>query len=225
MQHTVNLITTEDGSHTFMSGKFQTTFHSVHGAVEESRHVFIKNGLLDFLNTHSKKEIHILEIGFGTGLNTYLTFLESQQHSVAIHYHAVELYPISIENVRRLNYAQRNDGLYHDVFLQMHLQEWNVSSAISPEFNLTKHLIKAEDYFTDITFDLIYFDAFSPKEQPELWTEDVFRKMYGLLNNNGILVTYCAQGQMKRNLKAAGFRVKALKGFGSKREMTRAEKV
>ncbi|MES2131601.1 MAG: tRNA (5-methylaminomethyl-2-thiouridine)(34)-methyltransferase MnmD [Bacteroidota bacterium] len=224
-QHIVKLIATEDGSHTFRSDQFQTTFHSVHGAIEESKHVFIQNGLLNFLNTHPKKEVHILEIGFGTGLNAYLTFLESQKQSVVVHYHAVELYPISTEDAKRLNYAQVNDSLYHASFLQMHLQEWNIQSVISSEFNLTKHLIKAEDYHTTQTFDLIYFDAFSPKEQPELWTEEVFRRMHGLLNEKGSLVTYCAQGQMKRNLKAAGFVVKALQGFGNKREMTRAEKI
>lgn len=202
------------------SGRFGATYHSLQGAVEESRHVFINNGLLFFLNQNPKKELNILEIGFGTGLNTFLTFLETKHSGITVDYHAVELYPVPMEIAKQLNFTKDYSRNEEAVFLRMHEYTWNEGYLLSETFQLTKHLAKAETFHSECTFDLIYFDAFSPKEQPELWTETVFRNMYSLLNETGMLVTYCAQGQMKRNMKAAGFMVKALKGFAVKREMT-----
>lgn len=139
---------------------------------------------------------------------------------MSVDYHAVELYPIPLAIAKQLNFTKDYSREEEAAFLRMHEQAWNERHPLSGEFHLTKHLAKAETFQSPQTFDLIYFDAFSPKEQPELWTEPVFRNMYALLNEQSMLVTYCAQGQMKRNMKAAGFKVKALKGFAVKREMT-----
>ncbi len=223
-KHQVKLVETKDGSTTLFSELFQTTYHSTDGSVEESMHVFIGNGLNYCLNSVVDKEIHILEIGFGTGLNALLTLMELVKYDVTIHYHTIELYPLWLESIEKLNFTQKLGSAYDECFKQMHLQEWNTTSEISKGFYLTKILKSIEDYSTDAKFDLIYFDAFSPKEQPELWTETIFNKMYSFLKTKGSLVTYCAQGQMKRNMRSVGFKTTVLPGFGSKREMTRAEK-
>lgn len=220
--HPIKLITTQDGSHTYLSEQFHSTYHSVNGAIEESTHVFIHNGLIPLIN--EKDTVDILEVGFGTGLNAYLSFLQTQLKPIIIHYESVEAYPISQEDAQALNYIHGYESSIGSVFLNMHEQEWNVAHLLSSRFNFTKHLVKLEDFKTNQQFDLIYYDAFSPKEQPELWTESVFRQLYAVLKPGGVLVTYCAQGQMKRHLKAVGFHVSALPGYGSKREMTRAEK-
>lgn len=218
--HILKPVETKDGSLTLVSGRFGATYHSLHGAVEESRHVFINNGLLFFLHRNPKKALRILEIGFGTGLNTFLTCLETKHLGITVDYQAVELYPVPMEIAKQLNFTKDYPGDEAAVFLRMHEQAWNEKHPLSGTFHLTKHLAKAETFRSGRAFDLIYYDAFSPKEQPELWTETVFRNMYALLSEHGLLVTYCAQGQMKRHMKAAGFKVKALKGFAAKREMT-----
>lgn len=218
--HTLATVETKDGSFTLRSERFGATYHALQGAMEESRHVFLNNGLLPFIAQHPKKPCCILEIGFGTGLNAFLSFLEAKNSATAIRYHAVEWYPVPSEIVRQLNFSNGYSEEEGAVFLRMHEQPWGEEEKHHDLFYLTKHLEKTETFQSTHTFDIIYFDAFSPKDQPELWTEAIFRNMFSLLNENGMLVTYCAQGQMKRNLKAAGFTVKALKGFATKREMT-----
>lgn len=218
--HSLQAVETEDGSLTLRSERFGATYHSVQGAKEESRHVFINHGLLHFLDQHPRKELHILEIGFGTGLNAFLTFLEAERLALKVYYHTVEAFPVPMETVKQLNFSQGHLPLEQLVFEKMHEQAWGVEQKLSAYFYFGKHFKKIETFQLSQSIDLIYFDAFSPKEQPELWTEDIFKKMYMLLTEKGMLVTYCAQGQMKRNMKAAGFRVRALKGFAAKREMT-----
>lgn len=218
--HTLRPVETEDGSLTLLNEHFGATYHATQGAREESRHVFINHGLLLFLKENSKKELRILEIGFGTGLNAFLSFLEAERLGVTIRYHAVEYYPVPVELLRQLNFSENHLKEEQAVFMKMHEQAWGKEQQLSEHFYLTKYFEKIETFQLSQVFDLIYFDAFSPKEQPELWTEEIFKRMYALLNEAGMLVTYCAQGQMKRNMKAAGFRVKALKGFAVKREMT-----
>lgn len=221
--HQTSLIKTRDGSNSLFSEQFNTSFHSLFGAIEESKHVFIEQGLKPLLNTE-QKEISIIEIGFGTGLNTLLTIREVLQKPITINYHAVEFYPIAFEKINELNYF-KDDTTLDALFKKIHLQEWNQTRAVLPHFNLTKHWLQIEKFKIPIKADVIYFDAFSPREQPELWTEDIFLNMYSMLKWPGKLVTYCAQGQMKRNLKSAGFIVKALPGFANKREMTIGLKV
>lgn len=223
--HILKPIETEDGSLTLYSERFGATYHSVQGAKEESRHVFINNGLLFFLDRYPQKALSILEIGFGTGLNAFLTFLEAERLKVNIHYHTVECYPVPMDIVSQLNFIEDHSPDEQAVFGKMHGQVWDVEQQLSEHLSFSKHLENIESFHLSQGFDLIYFDAFSPKEQPSLWTEDIFRNMYALLKEKGMLVTYCAQGQMKRNMKAAGFKVKALKGFAAKREMTVGEKI
>ena len=215
------VITTEDGSSSIFVPELQEHYHSIHGAIQEAKHVFIKNGLSLFKNT----EVAILEIGFGTGLNCFITFLEAKKNNLKIHYKGIEAYPINFEESKSLNYIQQLQAEKNEsVFAEMHTIPWGINTALSPEFTLTK----SNQFFTDIKdvneFDLIYFDAFGAQVQPELWTETIFLKMYNALKNNGILVTYSAKGSVRRALISVGFRVEKLPGPPGKREMLRAKK-
>ncbi len=222
--NSISLFLTDDSSHTLYSERFKATYHSKRGAISESKHVFIQNGLQYVHEQFRAKEISILEVGFGTGLNTFMTYLYAKENGLRINYHSIEAYPVQLAAAAQLNYT--NEFSEHDkiVFNQMHQQEWNREGYVSDLFTLTKHLCLIEEFNSKQKFDVIYFDAFSPSEQSELWTETVFKKMYDLLHANGILVTYCAQGQMKRNMKQVGFKVQSLPGALGKREMTRGVK-
>lgn len=222
--HPISFLETDDHSHTLFSEHFKATYHSTRGAMSESKHVFIKNGLQFFYEQHSPKEISILEIGFGTGLNAFMTYLFAKECGLKINYHSIEAFPVHAAEAIKLNYANNFSESERFIFNYMHQQEWNRGEEITKDYLLTKHLCLLENFNSSQKFHVIYFDAFSPSEQPELWTEHIFKKMFDLLDDNGILVTYSAQGQMKRNMKSAGFKVTALSGFGGKREMTRAQK-
>lgn len=217
------IIFTKDGSTTLYCKRFNATYHSKFGAVEESKHVFINQGLLPVI-TSGISDISILEIGFGTGLNSLLTYFETKNKNININFHAVEFFPISLSTAKELNF-----GLFDSdtsaIFEKMHALEFGILKKLSSCFSLIKYNEQIESFSKNINVDIIYFDAFSPREQPELWTENVFKNMYNMLKVGGRLVTYCAQGQMKRNLKSAGFKVTALPGYGNKREMTLAEKL
>lgn len=222
--HPISFLVTDDHSHTLFSERFKATYHSTRGAISESKHVFIQNGLQYVHEQFQSKEISILEVGFGTGLNAFMTYLYAQEHDLKINYNSIEAYPVPLLETSRLNYTNQFSEDEKVVFNQMHQQEWNRVGKVSDQFSLTKHLCLLEEFTSQQQFYIIYFDAFSPSEQPELWTESVFKKMYDLLNVNGVLVTYCAQGQMKRNMKQAGFKVQSLAGALGKREMTRGLK-
>ena len=223
--HPISFLVTDDHSHTLFSERFKATYHSTKGAISESKHVFIQNGLQFFCEQSNTKEISVLEIGFGTGLNAFLTYLYAKEHGLKIKYHTIEAFPVPITEAIRLNYANEFSEQENMVFHQMHQQEWNREEEAAKDFLLTKHLGLLQEFKSSQKFNVIYFDAFSPSEQPELWTGHIFKKMFDLLEDKGVLVTYSAQGQMKRNMKSAGFKVTALPGFGGKREMTRAERV
>ncbi|MFN8116684.1 MAG: tRNA (5-methylaminomethyl-2-thiouridine)(34)-methyltransferase MnmD [Bacteroidia bacterium] len=223
-QYSISFLTTEDNSHTLYSERFKATYHSTRGAISESKHVFIQNGLAFCHKQNQSDDISILEIGFGTGLNAFMTYLFSKENHLKINYHSIEAYPVSLSEASQLNYTNEFSETDKFSFNQMHQQDWNRTGQVSSLFTLTKHLCLLEGFNSQQKFDLIYFDAFSPSEQPELWTESVFKKMYNLLNENGVLVTYCAQGQMKRNMKQVGFKVQSLPGALGKREMTRGLK-
>jgi tRNA U34 5-methylaminomethyl-2-thiouridine-forming methyltransferase MnmC len=217
-----HLIPTKDGSYTFFSPVFQESYHSVNGALEESNHVFIENGLNALLP--KTDTIHILETGMGTGLNLLLTFLKSGELSMPIHYTALEYYPLTtamIEAYRETDPFIRSNM---PVFDKIHTSDWETENSLALNFHFTKKLEKIEDLCAVETYDLIYFDAFAPDTQPELWTTDVMEKMFRALKPTGILVTYCAKGQVRRNMKAAGFSIEKLPGPTGKREMTRAIK-
>ena len=223
-QYSTSFLTTEDSSHTLYSERFKATYHSTRGAISESKHVFIQNGLEFYHKQNQSDDISILEIGFGTGLNAFMTYLYAKEKALKINYHGIEAYPVSLSEASQLNYTNEFSETDKFSFNQMHQQDWNRAGQVSSLFTLTKHLCLLEGFNSQQKFDLIYFDAFSPSEQPELWSEEIFKKMYDSLNKNGVLVTYCAQGQMKRNMKQVGFKVQSLPGALGKREMTRGLK-
>lgn len=219
MQREIRL--TADGSHTIALPDVGITYHSHHGAVGESRHVFIEAGLQPLFQS-AIAPIHILEIGFGTGLNALLTLQEARQQQHPVLYTAIELFPLSTEEIGQLNYGQR----LHDQsgFLTIHEVSWEEAIAIDPFFTLRKHkssLLTLEGVH-DVT--CIYFDAFSPTYQPELWTEAVFQQLYNLLLPGGVLVTYCSKSVVRKAMAAAGFQVEKIPGPWGKREMVRARR-
>lgn len=217
------IIETQDGSHTILSEHLNVSYHSKYGAVQESRHVFLTHGLLDL--SLRQKEIAILEIGFGTGLNALLTYQEAQNRDLRVEYYAAEAYPISVEQAKHLNYHECI-GLKDETLLtKFHEQKWGETTYYGKNFSLHKILSRFENLSVQTAyFDLIYYDAFAPSAQPELWETSVLSLMYDALKPGGMFVTYSAKGSVKRNLKALDFLVEKLPGPPGKREMTRAKK-
>jgi tRNA U34 5-methylaminomethyl-2-thiouridine-forming methyltransferase MnmC len=211
---------TQDGSHTLISPDFGVSYHSLYGAIQESRHVFIEAGLR--YKALSSIEVDVLEIGFGTGLNALMSLLDTRHRQTLIRYTGVEAYPISPEQAAMLNYADilGEPGL-HQLLLQMHTAPWAEPIALSPLFQFTKLHQRFEELRFRQAFDIIYFDAFAPDTQPELWTPELFTRMYEALRPGGVLCTYSAKGLVKRNMRQAGFSTEALPGPPGKREMTR----
>lgn len=215
------LLITADGSTTIHLPEWNEQYHSKHGAVQEAYHVFIKNGLDLF-----DKDLSILEIGFGTGLNAFITLLEAEKRALNIDYVGVEAYPISTDEVLQLNYPEvLNVSSKQTLFNKIHQISWNESVEITPEFLLKKVQLHFENIDYQKQFDLIYFDAFGARVQPELWTVAIFKQMYDALKNNSVLVTYSAKGSVRRAMQEVGFTVERLPGPPGKREMLRARKV
>lgn len=216
------IITTADGSKTIQIEEWDEQYHSKHGAIQEAYHVFIKHGLSLFSNT----EIAILEIGFGTGLNALITTLEAPKNNLVISYTGIEAYPVVLEEISQLNYIEQlNAPNAKNVFENMHTVPWDVAVEILPNFTLHK---KQQDFLeikAESVYNLIYFDAFGARVQPELWTEIIFSLMYKALQSKGILVTYAAKGSVRRAMLAVGFSVERLPGPPGKREMLRATKL
>ncbi len=217
-------MTTGDGSHTFISESYGVTYHSRFGAVTESTHVFINAGLL--FKAAAQRNISVLEVGFGTGLNAFMTWIEAERHDLQVRYLTLEAYPLAPCEARDFNYPDALGVPERMKDLEkLHDAPWDTEIVLSDHFHLEKRLGRLEEItFPEAAFDLIYFDAFDPKTQPELWTEAIFAKLYSALRPAGVLVTYCAQGQFRRNLRSAGFSVKRLQGALGKFEMTRAVK-
>jgi tRNA U34 5-methylaminomethyl-2-thiouridine-forming methyltransferase MnmC len=217
------IIVTDDGSNSIYSAQHGVTYHSRYGAVTESAHVFIAAGLR--YKAVMQQEIRILETGLGTGLNAMMTWLEAEKRSLAVFYTALEMFPVDMAAVEALNYPTLLDIPDRAAdFHKIHQCPWEVEQKMSEAFHFTKHQAPIETYRSPESFDLIYFDAFAPQAQPELWTEEVFQNMFDSLKPDGVLVTYCAQGEFKRRLKRAGFMVERLQGPPGKREMTRGYK-
>ena len=211
------IIVTGDNSKTLLIPKLDETYHSTHGALNEARHVFIQNGMASF----DTESLSIFELGFGSGLNLLVTleFLELKKRSVF--YTSIEKYPLSYETIQQLEYDQLVDPTLKPAFEKAHLSPWNEKIRINKQLEL----LKQEADITAVSipsasFDLVFYDAFGPRVQPDLWSEKVLQKMFDGLKTNGRLVTYCAQGQFKRNLKAVGFDVLNVPGPPGKREMT-----
>lgn len=218
------LITTDDGSTTLHIAEWNEQYHSKHGAIKEALHVFINAGFNFWLENNKTSPLSILEIGFGTGLNALLTLLEADKNSVSINYTGVEGYPLEIEEIKLLNYSSELK-MTPEVYLKLHQVAWDKNERITPNFSLQKQ----KKYFSDIEdlelYNIIYFDAFGMRVQPELWSEDIFNRLYKALKTNGILVTYAANGSAKRALKTVGFQVERIPGPPGKREMLRAIKL
>ena len=212
----VTTVVTADGTVTLHVAHLNENYHSLNGAMQESMHVFIRNGLNFF---PSMQPLSVFEVGFGTGLNCLLTKILS---TAPIVYHAIDLNPLPDSIIEKLNYAENPSD--KNQFELIHAISWNEEKELSHNFRLKKIKADLQTFQTDTKYDLIYFDAFGPAAQPEMWTKDIFAKMYSMLNTGGILVTYSAKGEMKRNLKEVGFEVEPLPGPPGKREMTRAKK-
>ncbi|WMI65660.1 tRNA (5-methylaminomethyl-2-thiouridine)(34)-methyltransferase MnmD [Aestuariibaculum sp. YM273] len=233
------VVITGDGSSTIHLPQWNEQYHSKHGAIQEAYHVFIKYGLHHYCYSELDSEsqlkvvskgiqtarISILEIGFGTGLNAFITLLEAEKLKCSIDYYGVEGYPVEKEEVVQLNYPEKLDvASKENLFINLHDVSWEDQHSITPNFSLTKQ----NRFFSEIKekeqFNIIYFDAFGARVQPELWTEDIFQKMYEALQNNGVLVTYAAKGSVRRAMQTVGFSVEKLPGPPGKREMLRATK-
>ena len=213
---------TEDGSHTIYLPEIDEHYHSVHGAIQESMHIYIQEGLLQA----TKKEITILEIGFGTGLNAYLTYCYSCKLNLKINYFSLEKYPLTEKEYLQLNYPNTTFPEYSFVFEQMHRTEWNSPVEISPDFMLQKIHTDLITYNFDANplFDLVYYDAFAPGKQPEMWSDEILRKVALSVKTGGILVTYCAKGAVRRALTQSGFIMERIPGPIGKKEILRGKK-
>ena len=231
-----NIITTSDGSKTIQIEEWNEQYHSIHGAIQEANHVFLKHGLLFYSelvsesktenNCHTEPvEVSILEIGFGTGLNAFLTLIEAEKLILNINYVGIEAYPVQLDEIKQLNYIELISTNHEAIFEKLHNTSWETSHQITSNFQLEKQ----KKFFKDITaeneFNIIYFDAFGARVQPDLWTEDIFKIMFKALKDNGILVTYSAKGSVRRAMQAVGFIVERLPGPPGKREMLRARKM
>ncbi|MEH6681007.1 MAG: tRNA (5-methylaminomethyl-2-thiouridine)(34)-methyltransferase MnmD [Sediminicola sp.] len=216
-----SIITTSDGSKTIRIMEWDEQYHSKHGAVQEAYHVFIQHGLSLFAN----REIAILEIGFGTGLNALISWIEARDCQLKITYTGVEAFPVSMEEMQQLNYIEQLKApSFAEGFQLMHASPWERPCSLSPDFVLLKRQMDFLYIEERDSFDLVYFDAFGARVQPELWTEVLFKKMFTALKKDGVLVTYAAKGSVRRALLAVGFQVERLPGPPGKREMLRAIK-
>lgn len=214
------IVITEDGSHSIYVQSLDEHYHSVHGAITESQHVFIEAGLKQFKNRH----VRILEMGFGTGLNALLTLAETNKSDISVNYTGIEKYPLESTIIESLNYESIIDPAWKGMLKLIHDSPWQQEVLIKPEFILKKLQCDMHEMKLADEFDLVYFDAFAPEKQPELWTEDLFRQIFLSMRPHSILTTYSSKSMVRRNLKAAGFQVEKIPGPPGKREIVRAYK-
>lgn len=214
------LIVTSDGSHTIYIPELDEHYHSVHGAIRESDHIFINAGYKAF----NVRNLDILEIGFGTGLNALMTVIEAMRQGNNVSYSSIEKYPLESEIADSLNYGAILGNSSATILASLHSAPWNKKVRINDFFTLEK--IEGDLTSMNIggSYDLIYFDAFGPDKQPEMWTSDIFSKISGVTRTGGVFVTYSAKGEVKRNLRACGFEVTLLPGPPGKRQIIRAVK-
>lgn len=219
------IINTGDGSTTIHLPEWNEQYHSIHGALQEARHVFIEMGLKKAMEFQAE-EISILEIGFGTGLNCLVTWQEALNKPFKINYTGVEAFPVEADEVRKLNFsAEIKETGAQEIFDLMHNLPWELTQQLAPDFFLRKQQKFFEDIDEVSKYDLVYFDAFGARVQPELWTAAIFTKMFNALKPGGILVTYAAKGSVRRAMLEVGFTVERLQGPPGKREMLRATKI
>jgi tRNA U34 5-methylaminomethyl-2-thiouridine-forming methyltransferase MnmC len=221
-----NLIVTKDGSHTVAIPEWKVSYHSVYGAVQESLHVYIEAGFIHWWNLNENaSQCVVFEMGLGTGLNALLTTLEARRRQRKVFYETVEAFPLEIAIVEKLNYCSAlKESLWQPVFDSLHTCAWNSIQHITPFFSFKKVKALLADYIPGEPIDVIFYDAFAPRAQPELWTQPVFEKLLAMLAPGGILVTYCSKGNVRRAMLAAGFQVEKIPGPVGKREMLRGTK-
>lgn len=214
---------TADGSHTLYLKSLDETYHSIHGAIQEAIHVYINAGFNYYKN---RAQLNVLEVGFGTGLNAFLTYQESLKNNIEVNYTSIEAYPLQKESIDKLNYLSELNVAEKEIklFNKLHEAKWNENEKITGSFSLTKLELMLQDFTREEQYDVIYFDAFGPRVQPELWETSILQQMFNALKVNGVLVTYCAKGSVKRALKEVGFKIESIPGPPGKREMTRAIK-
>lgn len=219
------IILTEDGSHTLSLPGQNEHYHSTFGAMNESRHVFIRAGLKEMMEG-ADDDLSVLEVGFGTGLNALLSLIEAEYARRKLRYTAIEAFPLEKEIWEKLNYTDLLKGReVKEAFEKMHQLKWGETARISAFFNFEKFFTDIREYEAAAeSYSLVYFDAFAPDVQPELWTEEVFYKIHEMTRPGGILVTYSCKGTVKRALRSAGFEIEKLTGPKGKREMLRALK-
>ena len=220
------IVRTADGSTTIFLPEWDEHYHSKHGALQEAYHVFIRMGLDHVRTQRSMPAISIMEIGFGTGLNAFITLMEAERQNFQVNYTGIEAYPVSPEEVQALNYTSSlKEARGEEYFRLLHDSPWEESGEITPHFRLFKKKQFFQEIEAEDAFDLIYFDAFGARVQPNLWTEDIFFRMFRALKAGGTLVTYSAKGSVRRAMQAVGFQVERLPGPPGKREMLRAKKL
>ena len=218
----LEILATDDGSRTLYRADLDETYHSHKGAIGESEYVFIEKGLKYIASTYGQKKITVFEVGLGTGLNALLSAQFAIAKSIEVHFHSIEPLPVPQEIYQQLNYARNEADT--ELFRRIHESPWEKEITINEHFYLTKYEEKLENFDHSIKADVVFMDAFAPSKHAEVWAMANLEKCYGLLNQGGILVTYCAQGQFKRNLKACGFEEEVLPGALGKKEMVRAVK-
>jgi tRNA U34 5-methylaminomethyl-2-thiouridine-forming methyltransferase MnmC len=220
------LIITKDGSHTVSIPEMNVTYHSHHGAIQESLHVFINAGLKYVMEMEKLAVIDVFEMGFGTGLNALLTMIEAEKLQRPVQYTAIELYPLQEREIKSLNYCEQlNRPDLESVVQRLHSCEWEKEVIITPFVTFNKIKVSLFDFNTYHRFNVIYYDSFAPSAQPEHWTTEIFEKLHSILLPGGILVTYCSKSIVRKAMQAAGFVVTKIQGPWGKREMIRAIRI
>ena len=212
---------TADGSLTFYIPEIDEHYHSTNGAVVEANHVYLKEALLHYIEQTGAREVRILEVGFGTGLNAFLTLLKAEELTVRIHFTTLELYPLTPQQIGQLNYPGQIAPGKSTLYQELHLAPWNEPTMITPFFTLEKRESDLVNDPLEGMFDVVYFDAFAPDKQPEMWSDAIYRKVAAAVAEQGVLTTYCAKGVVRRGFRDAGFRMERIPGPPGKREMIR----
>ncbi len=218
------VIITNDGTTTIQLTDKNECYHSKHGALNEAKYVFIEKGLMHYINANNPKKIELLEVGLGTYLNSLLTFLTNKKSKIAITYTGIEAHPVEAAEIEALNFTELLN-IPKDYLLSFHRAPWNETTSFEENFQLHKIHNRIQTNHFEKTFDIVYYDAFGHRTQPEMWDFSIFEKLYHCMNKNAVLVTYCAKGQVRRDLEKCGFEVERLAGPPGKREMLRATKI
>ena len=214
------IVPTKDKSKTIYVPELNEHYHSTFGAIQESLHVYIEAGM----NFTKKNPLTIFEVGFGTGLNAYLSLLNAQQRQINTAYYSIDNFPLEMSLISKLNYPELM-GQYYEVYNNMHKCKWDQWNTLTSHFKLMKIQSDINDFICNFSYDVVYFDAFGPEVQPEMWEEKIFKKIAGALNPKGIITTYSAKGTVKRILENLGMKIETIQGPEGKREMIRAIKI